>query len=98
VGKCREIITEQQTAEIECPTCDGDGCDECDNGYFTLTECPSHFIGQEIIQDIRVITASEHHLPVVGGLLDQSVWWFTLREILKREESVIQDEQAKRRN
>jgi hypothetical protein len=63
-----------------------------------LKECPSQFIGQDLIQDIRIVTASEHHLPVAGGLLDQSAWWFTLREILKREESVIQDEQAKRRN
>lgn len=98
VGKCREIVSEQQPAEIECPICDGDGCEECRNGYFELTECPSKFIGQELIQDIQIVSSSEHHLPVSGGLLDQSAWWFSLKELLKREENLIQNEQAKRRN
>lgn len=60
-------------------------------------ECPSQFIGQELIQDIRVVSSSEHHLPVSGGLLDQSAWWFELRGLLKSEENRVQDEQSKRR-
>jgi hypothetical protein len=51
-----------------------------------------------LISDIQVVTASEHHLPVAGGLLDQSAWWFELRNLMKSEESLIQDEQFKRRN
>ena len=98
VGKCRDIVTPEQPAEIDCPCCGGDGCEECNDGRFALSGCPSEYIGQELIQDIRVITASDQHLPVAGGLLDQSAWWFNLRELLKREESLIQDEQAKRRN
>jgi hypothetical protein len=43
------------------------------------------------------VTASEHHLPVAGGLLDQSAWWFELRQLLKAEENRVQDEQQKRR-
>ena len=92
------MITSEFPADIECPSCDGDGCQECDGGHFRLTSCPSQFIGQELIQDIRIVTSSEQHLPVAGGLLDQSAWWFNLREMLKREESMIQEEQAKRRN
>lgn len=83
---------------MECPACDGDGCEECKGGFFELTECPSKFIGSELIQDIQVVSACEHHLPVAGGLLDQSAWWFALRSILKSEENRIQDEQSKRRN
>ena len=108
VGKCREIVSADQPAEIECPVCDGDGgfkhgddwipCDECRNGYFELTECPSRFIGSELIQDIQIVSSSEHHLPVSGGLIDQSAWWFSLKELLKREENLVQSEQAKRRN
>jgi hypothetical protein len=49
-----------------------------------------------LISDIQIVSASEHHLPVVGGLLDQSAWWFELRQILKSEEGRIQEEQQKR--
>jgi hypothetical protein len=96
-GRCQEIVSEQQPAEIECPACSGHGCDECKNGWFELTQCPSKFIGQELISDIQVVTASEHHLPVAGGLLDQSAWWFELRQLLKAEENRVQDEQQNRR-
>jgi hypothetical protein len=51
-----------------------------------------------LIQDIQIVSSSEHHLPVSGGLLDQSAWWFSLKELLKREENLVQNEQAKRRN
>jgi len=51
-----------------------------------------------LIADIQVVTASEHHLPVAGGLLDQSAWWFELKNLLKSEENLIQNEQTKRRN
>jgi hypothetical protein len=56
------------------------------------------FIGQELISDIQIVTASEHHLPVEGGLLDQSAWWFELKNLLKSEENLIQNEQQERRN
>ena len=93
-------MTKEQPAEIECPACGGFGgdCEHCKDGYFELTECPSKFIGQELIQDIRVIGASEHHLPVAGGLLDQSAWWFELRSLLKSEENQISEEIEKRRS
>jgi hypothetical protein len=90
------VVSETHTAEIECPSCDGDGCKECAGGYFEIKECPSKYIGQELIADIGVVTASEHHLPCVGGILDQSAWWFELRQHLRSEESKIQDEQSKR--
>ncbi|HUS38334.1 MAG TPA: hypothetical protein VMX74_02735 [Pirellulales bacterium] len=97
-GKCREIVSPEFPAEVECPVCDGDGCEECNDGYFQFTECPSKFIGPELISDIQIVTASEQHLPVVGGLLDQSAWWFELRQLLKSEENRIQEEQQKRRH
>jgi len=63
-----------------------------------LTECPSKFIGPELISDIQVVSASEHHLPVAGGLLDQTAWFFEVRSALKSEENKIQDDQLNRRN
>jgi len=95
---CREIVSEEFPAEIECNECGGHGCKHCEGGYFKVTECPSQFIGQDLIADIRVVTASEHHLPVAGGLLDQSAWWFELKTLLSVEENRVQEEQEKRRN
>ena len=97
VGKCNKIVTPEQPAEIQCPVCEGEGCDECSGGYYTIEECPSRYIGSELIDDIRIVSASEHHLPVAGGLLDQSAWWFELRERLRAEEMRIQEDQAKRK-
>jgi len=84
-------------AEVQCPNCEGDGCSNCVDGYFTIDRCPSQYIGSELIGDIRIVSASERHLPVAGGLLDQSAWWFELRERLKIEEYRIQEEQSKRK-
>lgn len=62
-----------------------------------MTQCPSKFIGPELIADIKIVGASSHHLPVAGGLYDQSAWWFELKERLSAEESRIQEDQAKRK-
>lgn len=77
--------------------CAGTGCEHCEDGYFTVTECPSRYIGQDLIDDIRIVAASDHHLPVAGGLLDQSAWWFSLRSLLQAEEQQVRDEQDRRR-
>ena len=98
VGRCRDIVTPEQPAEIECPECGGDGCEHCKDGWFEVTKCPMRFIGAELNSDIQIITASEHHLPVIGGILDQSAWWFELRSILRSEEHRIESERDKRRN
>jgi hypothetical protein len=38
------------------------------------------------------------HLPVAGGLLDQSAWFLELRSLLKREENMVEREQNRRLN
>lgn len=89
-------MNEIQPADVQCPECEGDGCEYCDEGFFKLTECPSRYIGNELISDIQIVSASEHHLPVAGGLLDQSAWWFELRDRLKRDEMQIKAEREQR--
>ena len=98
VGRCGQVVSPHFPADIECQECGGQGCSECEDGYFSLTQCPSEFIGQDLISDIRLITATEHHLPVAGGLLDQSAWWFELKTLLASEENRVQAEQEKRRS
>ncbi len=56
------------------------------------------YVGGELLADIGIVSASEYHLPVAGGLLDQSAWWFELRQELRSEEANIQNEQHKRRS
>lgn len=95
VGRCREIITAEMPLEIECPMCGGDGCSECEDGQYTVDQCPSRYIGSELIGDIEIVIASKDHLPVAGGLLDQSAWWFELRQRLQAEENRIESDRAK---
>jgi len=90
-------VRPDQPAEIQCPVCEGDGCDYCSGGWYEVSECPSKYIGTELIDDIRIVTASEQHLPAAGGLLDQSAWWFELRQSLQAEERRIQDEKDRRK-
>jgi hypothetical protein len=97
VGKCRNVVTKEYPAEIECPECGGETCEHCVEGWYTVDECPSRYIGQELISDIQIVSASDHHLPVSGGLLDQSAWWFELRQLLRSEEHRITEQQMKRR-
>ena len=91
-------MSKQSPIDIECPVCavTGQDCEHCDDGQFTVSECPSRYIGQELIADLEIVTASKRHLPVAGGLLDQSAWWFELRQLLEREELLIQAEQQRR--
>ena len=92
------VVNSEQVAEIECPMCDATGCHHCDGGYFVVDECPSNYIGEELIADMQITAATDHHLPVAGGLLDQSAWYLELRQTMQREEQRVSQEQAKRRN
>ena len=97
-GRCREQYTNDDPAGIECPVCGGDGCGECDGGTFWLRECPSKFIGQDLVEDLQVVTSTKEILPSAGGLLDQSAWWFELRQTLQYEENQIEEARQRRRN
>lgn len=85
-GECRSQGTEQEPVEIECPVCDGSGCDECEEGFFTLTQCPNTFCNS-VVTTLDVIDMWNKGLPpVAGGVLDQSasfvkaVHWFDAEE------------------
>lgn len=98
VGRCQRIYSDESPAQIECPSCSGTGCGDCADGYFEVRKCPSEYIGRELIDDIELIdSCGDHALPVAGGLLDQSAWFVSLRQSIKREEANIEREREKRR-
>jgi hypothetical protein len=63
-----------------------------------LKECPSKFIGQDLIEDLQVVASTKDVMPAAGGLLDQSAWWFELRQLLQYEENQIEEARSRRRN
>jgi hypothetical protein len=60
---------------IECPNCYGKGCDLCDNGNITMTECPQKVANHAFKALPFFDMASKGHLPVAGGVYDQSKWF-----------------------
>lgn len=97
VGRCRGQYTKADPAGIECAICNGEGCNECDSGTFWLEECPSQFVGPDLIEDLQVVAATKEVMPAAGGILDQSAWWFELRQLLQYEEHQIEEAKQKRR-
>lgn len=96
-GSCADTIDENNAPEIECPLCSGRGCDQCDGGGFSLTECPRTFIGYDLAGAINVASyASKGVMPVAGGLLDQAAWFFDLWTTLESETNKIDSERLER--
>lgn len=96
-GECLEGISKQEHAEIECPICSGEGCEHCDDGFFSLFECARTFT-RELIRPMNMAIASDKgFLPVAGGLLDQSAWFLDLMTTLHNEQNKLDAEQAERR-
>jgi hypothetical protein len=55
-------------------------------------------VGGELINDINLVAHCENGvMPVEGGLLNQSQYYFELTSRLKSEQTKIQREQAERR-
>jgi hypothetical protein len=78
--------------------CDGVGCDECDDGWFELTQCATRYIDSYIVTAINMASyADKGILPVAGGLLDQSAWFFNLWMMVDNETKKIEQEQRRER-
>lgn len=89
---CRQCTAKKcnpdyQYAEIECPSCNGQGCEDCNEGLIRLSECPN----RECSDMHQVVTLSDLFdkgvLPIAGGALDQSAWLIDAFQIFKSDES-----------
>jgi hypothetical protein len=87
--------TETEPIEIECPACNGGGCDECKEGSIIVLGCPNQYC-KEVIPAIRLFDLFDKGMaPVAGGALDQSAMFLEAATILERDEAKIKAEQAK---
>lgn len=78
-------------ATIDCPDCDGHGCDECNKrGSFDVTACPNQYVG-DIRTAIPLMDLFENGLPPVsGGTLDQAAWFLSAVRTLQHEEAAVE--------
>lgn len=82
---CAEI---DEQIQIQCPICEGTGCEACNGGHFPLQGCPQTFV-RPMVAAIRLSdTFTKNQLPpVAGGSLDQSASFLSFVEQLEHEES-----------
>lgn len=88
-SKCHELPTEHERLEIECPTCNGGGCDECEDGYVEIKECPKKYCS-EVIPALDLIDFFGKGMPpVAGGTLDQTVSFLQAARQLQSDEAYL---------
>lgn len=96
-GRCVDEPTQDNPAMLECPVCNGTGCDACRDGMFSMHTCPKKFVGYEITEACNAAAIAEKGLwPVVGGSLDQSAWFVDFVQCLASETNRIDNERARR--
>jgi len=77
---------------MECPACDGVGCDQCDEGSVGVTECPNKYC-RDIAPLVPLADMLDKGLlPIAGGLLDQAAWFIQAARLLERDEERIKAE------
>ena len=70
-GECRDSGQKR----IECVECHGKGCDNCDSGHTVVDGC-NQIGAAPMVESVRMFElADKGHLPITGGLLDQSAWF-----------------------
>ena len=87
--ECRSI---GRGNRIECPTCHGRGCELCDNGHITTTECLQKIAAPVSDAMMMIDLAEKGHLPVAGGVLDQSQWFMEAYRFYQTDVQTIKAE------
>ena len=74
---------------IDCPTCLGAGCDQCNDGWIEIKGCPQQQCSG-IGQVCQLIDLFNKGLPpVAGGALDQTQWFVNAVQYLATEEAKV---------
>lgn len=57
---------------MRCPACDGARCEQCGDGWITLTGCPAEAVDSDTIQAFRAAYAYRKGIaPLSGGYFEQ---------------------------
>jgi hypothetical protein len=90
--ECRDIGSDQEPIEIECPQCRGQGCSECNQGSVAVQGCPNQYC-RSMIDVVGLCDLYERGLPpIAGGALDQAAWFLEAANRLKHEEQTLKAE------
>lgn len=59
---------------MECPSCRGEGCPQCDKGRIAVTGCPLVIVGANVWRVVRLAEMTHENgvLPLAGGACDQA--------------------------
>jgi hypothetical protein len=92
--ECKDKGTSHEPIEIECTTCNGGGCDQCDQGIFRVEGCPNRFC-DGLGQFVELVDLFDEGLPpVAGGALDQAASFLEAARRFKNEEQRAKAERA----
>lgn len=85
--ECKDKGTNNEPIEIECPACNGGGCDQCTQGHFRVDGCPNRFC-DGMGQFIELVDLFGEGLPpIAGGALDQAASFLEAARRFKTEET-----------
>jgi len=60
-----------------------------------LAECPRQYVA-DIVDAVNLSQLADSHLPVSGGMLDQSAWWLSCFMALKSDMNQIENDKIER--
>ncbi|AMV34327.1 hypothetical protein VN12_19535 [Pirellula sp. SH-Sr6A] len=90
--ECKSKGTPDSPIEIECGSCDGQGCDSCQDGFVSIDGCPGEMCS-DVAMAVRLAGLFEKGIPpVLGGSLDQSAWFLDAVSVFKNEEAALRAE------
>ena len=86
--QCNELGSDLEPNVIECPSCDGVGCEQCEKtGGIKIAGCPNVACSQ-MAPTIDLIDMFHGGMPpIIGGVLDQAAWFIDAAKWLKRDEA-----------
>ena len=92
--ECRSLGREGDTIEIECVSCDGEGCEKCENGFFHIDGCPNKFCSR-VVRSLDYLDLWKKGMPpITGGVLDQSASFINLTQFFDTEERRVANERV----
>jgi hypothetical protein len=81
---------------IECPVCNGTGCEECEDGRWQLGDCPNR-LAQDLGSFFDLAAMLDAGIPPnAGGACDQPLWFVRAYRRYKHDITVAENERIRR--